>query len=336
MDTLTHIVLGACIGEAIAGRQIGKKALLLGAVAQNIPDLDIAASFWLPTSADLLAHRGFTHSILFAFLVAPLLAMLSQRLFKADRMAFRRWVYFWGVQIFVHIFIDAFNAYGTGWFEPFSHYRVSFNTMFVADVLFIIPLAFASFMLLVLKVKNTKRKLWAWIGLGCSSLYLLCGIANKMIIDHFLEQDLQAEHVEIKRYLTTPTPLNNLLWYIIAENDSGYYIGYRSVFDRSKTIVFHYACRNDSLLTSTNHEIDLGRLLRFSEGYYAAEKWHDTLVFNDLRFGEIRGWEVPNPRFVCHYYLQYPDANEMLVQRGRFAGWNRYAIETFLKRIGGD
>jgi len=336
MDTLTHIVLGACIGEAIAGKHIGKKALLIGALAQNIPDIDFLATFWLPTSGDLLAHRGFTHSILFTMLIAPLLALLSKHLFHDERMSLKRWVLFWGMQVFIHIFIDAFNAYGTGWFEPFSHYRVSFNTMFVADVLFIIPPAFACIMLLVLKINNTKRKLCVWIGLGCSALYLLIGIANKMLIDNFLKKDMQAEHIAAKRFVTTPTPLNNLLWYIIAENDSGYYIGYRSVFDRSKTIDFHFAYRNDSLLRTLNNREDLERLLRFSQGYYTVEMWHDTLVFNDLRFGEMRGWELPNPKFVCHYYLEHPGANETIIQRGRFAGWDKHAFEVFLKRIEGN
>src|SRR5580700_2740706 len=105
MDTLTHIVLGACIGEAIAGKQLGKKALLIGAIAQNIPDIDFIASFWLPTSADVLAHRGFTHSFLFAALLSPLLAWLSGFFFPKSGMSFRKWLLFWGVQIVVHDFI---------------------------------------------------------------------------------------------------------------------------------------------------------------------------------------------------------------------------------------
>ena len=62
MDSLTHIVLGASIGEAIAGKRLGKKALVIGAIANSFPDIDIVASFWLPLTKDLLAHRGFTHS----------------------------------------------------------------------------------------------------------------------------------------------------------------------------------------------------------------------------------------------------------------------------------
>ena len=61
MDSITHIALGACMGEAFAGKTLGKKAMLWGALAQSIPDIDFIASFWMDTSSNLLAHRGFTH-----------------------------------------------------------------------------------------------------------------------------------------------------------------------------------------------------------------------------------------------------------------------------------
>ncbi|HLP38350.1 metal-dependent hydrolase, partial [Lacibacter sp.] len=66
MDSITHIALGACIGEAFFEKGFGKKAMLWGALAQSIPDIDFVASFWMGTADDLLAHRGFTHSLLFA------------------------------------------------------------------------------------------------------------------------------------------------------------------------------------------------------------------------------------------------------------------------------
>jgi len=333
MDTLTHIVLGACIGEAVAGKQLGKKALLLGAIAQNIPDIDFIASFWLPTTSDLLAHRGFTHSFLFVILFSPLLAWLSGLCFPKVDMTFRRWLLFWGLQIFIHIFIDAFNAYGTGWFEPFSHYRVSFNTMFVADPIFAAPLALAFIVLLVLKTASPKRKAWVRIGLGLSILYLLLGIAFKLCVDNTVKNELQNKHMVSKRFFTTPTPLNNLLWYIVAENDTGYNIGYRSVFDKTSDIDFHYAARNDSLLKLAEDKEGVNRLVRFSQGYYHAEQWHDTLVFNDLRFGEICGWHYLHPRFVFYYFLQHPGDNNMVIQRGRFARWNKEELMSFLKRI---
>jgi len=47
LDSLTHIVLGACIGEAVAGRNFGKKAMLAGALAQSIPDVDFITRLYL-------------------------------------------------------------------------------------------------------------------------------------------------------------------------------------------------------------------------------------------------------------------------------------------------
>lgn len=337
MDTFTHIVLGACIGEAIAGRQLGKKALLLGALAQNIPDIDFVASFWMPTTSDLLAHRGFTHSFLFTIIVTPLLAMLSAKSYKGKgSMSMRRWILFWGLQIFIHQFIDAFNAYGIGWFEPFSHYRVSFNTMFVADPLFAIWPAIALILLLILKVSSNKRMTFVKFALGLCFLYLVLGIIFKLYIDNGVKKNLNSRSIAFSRYFSTPTPLNNLLWYVVAANDSGYYVGYRSVFDKKGTVNFHYVYKNDSLLKLATDKKDLGYLLRFSKGYYAVGIKHDTLVFNDMRFGEINGWNEQHPDFVFYYYLQYPDNNKMIVQRGRFAKWDKHTLGSFLERIKGN
>src|SRR5450759_1887192 len=79
MDSLTHLALGACMGEAFAGRTLGKKAMLWGALAQSIPDIDFIASFWLDTSSNLLAHRGFTHSFVFCAILTPFFALLAER-----------------------------------------------------------------------------------------------------------------------------------------------------------------------------------------------------------------------------------------------------------------
>ena len=57
MDSLTHTVLGACLGQVIAGKKIGKKAMLWGAIANNIPDIDVITSAWMGQADSLLAHR---------------------------------------------------------------------------------------------------------------------------------------------------------------------------------------------------------------------------------------------------------------------------------------
>jgi inner membrane protein len=59
------------MGEAFAGKTVGRKAMLWGALAQSFPDIDFLASSWLDTTSNLLAHRGFTHSILCCIIIAP-------------------------------------------------------------------------------------------------------------------------------------------------------------------------------------------------------------------------------------------------------------------------
>lgn len=336
MDSLTHIALGACMGEAFAGRTVGKKAMLWGALAQSIPDIDFLAAFWMTPSGNLLAHRGFTHSLLFCAIITPLFAMMAEKLHRPHNIRLKKWVLFFGSVIFIHIFIDAFNNYGVGWFEPFSHRRISFNVIYVADPLFSVWPGIACVALILLRKLNPQRKKWWKMGLGLSGFYLLYCLLNKVNVNRDVKEILQKQQITYTRYFTTPAPLQNWLWYVVAGNDSGYYTGFHSVFDSKKEISFQYFPRNDSLLNPVKNMEDVQQLIRFSQQFYTVEIWNDTLVFNDLRFGQVIGWTNPNAKFVFHYFLKHPAANKLVVQRGRFEGWNWQTAKAMWKRIGGN
>jgi inner membrane protein len=336
MDSITHIALGACMGEAFAGKTLGKRAMLWGALAQSIPDIDFVASFWMDTSSNLLAHRGFTHSFLFCALITPLLALLAEYFHRPHNISLKKWMLFFGSVIFIHIFFDAFNNYGVGWFEPFSHHRISFNTLYVADPLFSIWPGLACVAFIYFR-KNTiyRKKIWR-LGLGITAIYLLIAVGIKTKINTDVKTILQKQHISYTRYFTTPAPLQNLLWYVVAGNDSGYYVGFRSIFDSKKQIDFQYFPRNEILLDSLKDHEDLQKLIRFSQQFYTVENINDTLVFNDLRFGQIIGWQNPKEKFVFHYYLQHPNDNTLVVQRGRFEGWNKKTFASLIERIKGN
>lgn len=335
MDSLTHIALGACMGEAFAGKQLGKKAMLWGALAQSIPDIDFLASIWMNPSSNLLAHRGFTHSILFCLIIIPIFAMLAERWHRPHNISLKKWMLFFGGAMLAHIFIDGFNNYGVGWFEPFSHYRVSFNAIFVADPLFSIWPGLACIGLFYFRKRPPMRRRCWRFGLGLSALYLMYCLFNKIKIDNDVKDILHKQHINYTRYFTTPAPFQNWLWFVVAGNDSGYHVGYRSVFDSKKEINFQYFARNEQLLNSIDPGT-LQRLVRFSQQFYTVEKWQDTLVFNDLRFGQVAGWQDPHGRFAFHYFLDPPADNTLVVQRGRFAGWNNESFRSFLRRIKGN
>lgn len=336
MDSITHIALGACIGEAFFEKGFGKKAMIWGALAQSIPDIDFVAGFWMGTAEELLAHRGFTHSILFGFLIVPVFALLADRIHKPHDISFRRWILFFGVEVFLHLFLDSFNNYGIGWLEPFSHERFSFNTIYVADLFFSIWPGIACAVLIVLNRFHPKRAFWWKFGVMLPFIYISYCAANKLLIESEVNKAFKKQEIPHTMYFTTPAPLNNWLWFVVAGNDSGFHVGFRSVFDRNPTIDFTYFPRNDSLLKPIADHEDLQHLIRFSKGFYTVERYSDSLVFNDLRFGQVIGWHDPKRQFVFHYFLEHPNENHLVVQRGRFAGWDRDVFLSLLRRIRGN
>ncbi|MEO5979048.1 MAG: metal-dependent hydrolase [Chryseolinea sp.] len=335
MDSITHFVLGGCVGEIVSGKELGRKSIIFGGVSQLIPDIDFLFGFWMTPASNALAHRGVTHSILFLLLVTPMLAWSIQRWWRWKTFPFMFWLKVIGTQILIHIFLDAFNAYGTGWFEPISHFRVSFNTLFVADPLFSLPLGISMIFLLIIKSDDAKRRWVSFLSVSFCVLFLAYSVVNKSIIERSVIAAFNKKNIPAHHYFTTPTPFNNFLWYVVSTDSLGSYVAYRSVFDDGDDMDFQFFSRNDTLLGSVVDHHDLDKLLRFSQGYYTVTKQGDTLVFNDLRFGQMLGWQNPRAGFVFHYYLNCGLDNKLVLQRGRFAGWDATAIKIFIKRMFG-
>lgn len=307
--------------------------MLYGIIAQSLPDIDFITAFYLDQPKELLAHRGFTHSLLFAFIITILASLTAHVAYKRYVPVYH-WMRLFGANVFTHIFIDAFNNYGTAWFEPFSHYRVSFHALYVADPFFSFVPFVACIVLFLSNRTHARRKWWAMVGVGYAMLYLTYALINKSIVSHDVEAALKKQPVKADNYIVTPAPLNNWLWYVVAKSDSGALVGYRSVFDKEEVDLLYFP-RNKQLLQSIADKESLQYLVRFSQGYYTVEQWGDTTVFNDLRFGQIVGWYNPREHFAFHYYLNYSDKNDLVVQRGRFAKWNETTVKALVNRIRG-
>lgn len=124
MDSLTQIVLGAACGEAVAGKKIGNRAMVWGAVGGTIPDLDVFASFFTDEITSTSFHRGFMHSFLFAVLAPWVLSWLTQwfygqnihrrRPYKAAAMAI--WLLFYIIAAAGINFIPVIVGEGLSWY----------------------------------------------------------------------------------------------------------------------------------------------------------------------------------------------------------------------------
>lgn len=82
MDSLTQLTLGAAVGEVVLGKKAGNRAMLWGAVAGTIPDLDVFSGLWMSSLDTLTFHRGPTHSLLFAAVFPLVMASYTHWLYR--------------------------------------------------------------------------------------------------------------------------------------------------------------------------------------------------------------------------------------------------------------
>ncbi len=334
MDTLTHVVLGAAVGEALMGKQIGKKAMLFGAVAANSPDIDAMVSFFVSDIDSLVMHRGITHSLFTAFIAGPLIGWGLWKVFKEKGLVLS-WMMLWTLNILLHDFLDTCTVYGTGLLTPFSEYRYSFDNIFVADPLYTLPLVISVSALLILRNNHHSRHKWNRFGLAVSSVYMLFTFYNHFNATEALNAAMKEKGVKVNAYFAAPTLFNNLLWNVVAQDSAGFWVGYYSVFDGSNVPELNFVPKNDELLGNWSENEDIRKLKSFSKGFYCITESEGKRWFNDLRFGQVGGWENPKATFAFAFDLSENADNTMVVQKGRIDGSTKYMINSMWTRIKG-
>lgn len=335
MDSLTHIILGAAIGEALLGKKIGRKAMLWGAIANTIPDFDVFAAPCYSHAQQLMVHRGITHSIFFVVIMSPLLGWIFSKIFKKMDVSWKSWTGLFFGGLFSHIIVDALTCYGTGWFEPFSSYRVSFNTIFVADPFYTLPFLICVLIALIAKNGSPSRMNWNKTGLIISTLYLAFTIINKWHIHDKMQGSLENQKIQTCDLVTTPTPLNNFLWMGYAADTNGFWFGYYSIFDQTNDIEYFHVNRNEHLLSPYQNDPSVQLLKQFSQDYYCITEVKKDVYFNDIRFGQVGGWDKPTDIFVFSFKLKKDADNSMALNRSKFIGSYSDAISSLMKRIKG-
>jgi len=335
MDSVTHITLGACIGELVLGKKLGKQALLWGAIAQSLPDIDTAGALFLSPEKALLAHRGITHSLVFAVVVGLALAFLVRRIHHKVYLPFIMLALFFCLQLMLHDLLDTCNAYGTGLLEPFSHQRFSVNLLYVADPLFTISLLVAFVVLVFKNISYRGRAKWAFAAIALSGLYLCLAGFSKLYISGRVQATLTLEKGQVQpAYLITPAPFTSMLWYVVVPVNNGYNAAYSSVFDDSNSaLAYRFYTKNDWLLNGVQNKELINSLITFSDKYYTITKAGNNININVLRFGQVQGWAVADAPFAFSYPLVAGKNQAMLLQKGRLSGWGGYALKIYVKRI---
>ncbi len=286
----------------MAGKKLGNRAMVWGAIAGTIPDLDVLLNPWLDTVQQLSFHRSLTHSFLFALLMSPVLGWLLHRLYRKRGATFRDWTLLFFLGFTTHALLDSCTTWGTQLLWPFSNYGVAFYNVFVVDPFYTVP-----FLVLVVAAafysrSNPKRRYLNYAGLGISSAYLLWSFAAKSMANEVFTANLQQQDIRYTSYISKPTPLNTIFWSVTAQGKDGFYNGFYSLLDENRQVRYTYEPQNAALLAPYRGNPKLERLLQLTKGYYTVENPGDgSLLINDLRFGKFDGWKESGGNYVFVY-----------------------------------
>jgi inner membrane protein len=123
-SVFSHAVAALGIGACFYRPVVPKRVWVIGAVCSVVPDLDVIGFRFGVRYGDFWGHRGFTHSLLFAALLATTAILLAFRQAIPGLSRFALWGYFF-LATASHGFLDAMTDGGLGvaFFSPFDNTR---------------------------------------------------------------------------------------------------------------------------------------------------------------------------------------------------------------------
>ncbi len=321
MDSLTHIVMGAAIGDSLLGKKIGRKAAWIGALAKTFPDFDLFVSGLNDPRKYILYHRSYTHSFFVELLTAFPLAWICYWAFKR-KISYSQWFLLWITCLWAHSVVDMFTNYGTRLFLPFSSRLVSLNNMAIADLFLTIPILILMTIALIAPNNSVRRTRFTQASLLYSCLYLASSFAAKSYADVHFKQSLETQQIGYRSYMSNPVILSNFLWYANITTDSTLLTAEYSLFQHQAVQQWTPFRIQDSLLLR-HPSPDAKMLLWFSQGFYFCQQKEDTLEVFIPKFGRNNfNTTSPDSSYMFHYKL-FPEKNrwEMTMkepQKGEF------------------
>lgn len=224
MDNLTHGLLGAAVGALRRpdGAELSatdRATLLACVVAAELPDLDTLLPSENPALHDLQAHRGLSHSLLFAPVVALVATVLAKLVFRGARPGP---VFLFGLlaTLFAHLLPDLWTGWGTRLLLPFSDARLALDWTLVVDPFVTLPLLAGAVW------AWRRRRTGAWrrallVGLGVSALY----VGTRVAVRAALHDTVKETYPAARSIAVFPTWVGLGTWRYVAQLPDGYAVG---------------------------------------------------------------------------------------------------------------
>lgn len=173
-SAFSHAIVALAMGKAFQSKQLGWRELCLGAFCSVMPDFDVIGLYAGIQYGDLWGHRGLTHSVAFAALLAGSLVALWYR-GKPARAMTGLFLYFFVCTV-SHGVLDAMTDGGLGvaFFSPFDTTRYFFS---VRPVL-VSPIGVSEFFSAYGVRILTSEALWIWLPSGVA--FLVFRVAQRL------------------------------------------------------------------------------------------------------------------------------------------------------------
>lgn len=286
MDSLTQIVLGGAIAAAIAPPRHRRAALLAGAALGTLPDLDSIPIALLTDDpvARMTWHRSASHSLFVLPFVALAIWAWCRSRGKRVAEAPRRWWWAIALALVTHPLLDAFTVYGTQLFWPLPSPPVMWSSVFIIDPLYTVWLLLACIAAFFLRERAAAQRALV-AGLALSTAYLGWSLAAKAMVEREAGRALAAMGLADAPRFSVPTPLNTLLWRVVAMTPNGYVEGFRSLAADRGPMTFRGHPSNTQALAEARDIHAVRRLAWFNHGFMQARVVGDGLVLSDLRMG---------------------------------------------------
>ncbi|ARJ50136.1 metal-dependent hydrolase [Staphylococcus lutrae] len=311
MDTATHIAIGvgltalATTDPTMSGNFAATATILIG--GSLIPDSDTVLK--LKDNATYIAnHRGITHSIPFTLFWPLLITLLVYVFFRhVDPLHVWLWAQ---LAVFLHVFVDIFNSYGTQALRPISNKWIQLSVINTFDpIIFIILLvgiivwmlgvhpyaAFSPIVIILIGYYLIRFRMRSWL--------------KKQALN-------QVEHLGTPIKVFIAPTMRFMQWRIAIQTAEHDYVG-RSY---GRNIVFSDKVKrqpfpSSEIMKYAQYDPNVKAFLNFSSIY----RWHVAHVDNqtiELRFIDLRYLKNGHYQFVAILHLD----QDMKVMHS-YTGW---------------
>lgn len=282
MDTGTHVVMGIALGgiatldPVVATNPATASGVLICAIiGSQIPDIDTVLKL-RNNAVYIRNHRGITHSIP-AVILWPLAILAVVYPLHPGASLLHLWLWTF-LAVFLHVFVDIFNAYGTQALRPFSPKWVALGVINTFD-----PFIFAIHVIgIVLWIAgSTPGYTFLTMYAIIFSYYIIRFRARRMV-----RAEVKKAIPDATQIIIAPT-MKFHYWRIAVANEHSFFVGrsennHFRILDKFKRIPIP----KTPVLEAARKDKNLSAFLSFSPVYrWEVDEFND---YYEVRFIDLR------------------------------------------------